>query len=143
MNNATRHHVLLRFGHAENMIPMIAALNLFRDDDHLLAENFEKNLNRKFRTGNFSPFSANLAFVLHKCGEKEDDYKVHVLVNELPVDVIDGGELACAKMNPENSRLSGDHSFCDLKHFRAQLEKFINEDHDQVCKLDQKEKTEL
>jgi hypothetical protein len=71
---------------------LLSTLGLFKDDVRLRADNFRDNLNRTFRVGNFSPFSANLAFVLHKCSNESQNfdlyqqYKVHVLINELPVD---------------------------------------------------------
>ena len=126
------------------MIPMIATLGLFRDESHLKAENFMKNLNRQFRVDNFSPFSANLAFVLQKCtNEKErekagdtlDQYKVHILINELPVNIINGGELLCGKMNANNSLLVNDGSLCDFKHFKSQLDDYLKEDLNLACKL--------
>lgn len=139
---------MLRFGHAENIIPMVSVLNLFHDSDELRADNFKQNLGRKFRTGDFSPFSANLAFVLHRCPHDEsrgDDvnsqFKIHVLLNELPIKIIDGGELACVKMNGKNFRLAEDGSLCDLRHFRAQIEKFVDEDFNHACALKPSEKS--
>lgn len=122
------------------MIPMITALGLFRDEDHLRADNFAKNAKRKFRTGMFSPFSANLAFVLHKCDTGHDNinskYKVHVLVNELPVGELDAGELACSRMNRNNRQLIDDGSLCDLDHFKSQLKAFLSQDIHQACAHD-------
>ena len=60
------------FGHAESIVPVFAALGLFRDPDPLRADTFaDRSLaeKRKFRTSAFVPFSANIAFLLHDCSE--------------------------------------------------------------------------
>jgi len=49
-------------------------LGLFHDHNPLHANTFRDHLvaeKRKFRTGAFVPFSANIAFVLHDCGNGE------------------------------------------------------------------------
>lgn len=135
--------VVLRFGHAENMIPLISTLGLFNDSHRLTWQNYQHHLNRKFRTGKFSPFSANLAFVLHKCAndsanESSDpygQYKMHILVNELPTSKHRSGDLSCSKLNSHNSRLKDDGSLCDYKYFKAQLSGVLNEDHRDFCAI--------
>ena len=60
------------FGHAESLVPVLAALGLFRDPDPLRADTFldpSQADARKFRTSSFVPFSANLAFVLYDCAD--------------------------------------------------------------------------
>lgn len=127
---------------------MVSVLDLFRDANELRADNFAQNLNRKFRTGEFSPFSANLAFVLHRCpldveslGNENGQYKIHVLLNELPVKIIEGGELSCVKTmsnrNQPNRKARDvsldDGSLCELRNFRAQIQRFVDEDFSQAC----------
>ncbi|CAL8077907.1 unnamed protein product [Calicophoron daubneyi] len=70
------------FGHAETIIPVVAALGLFNDSVNpnssgkLHAEDFSERLKRlklnpssptMFRAGHIAPFAGNLAFVLHYC----------------------------------------------------------------------------
>ena len=122
-----RHRVLLRFGHAENMFPLVTTLGLFYDSNGLKSNNFRENLNRKFKSGILTPFSANLAFILHKC--PSNSYKVKLLINELPIDMIShAGKLECTK----NSQIRSTCNIMDLKH---QLSKYLNVDHDNVCEL--------
>lgn len=97
-------------------------------------------MNRKFKTGKFSPFSSNLAFVLNKCDD--NDYKISVFLNELPVTLFNTGDLSCSKhlMNT-NSKLSG--SVCSFKDFKSQLNNYIQAEFDQVCSLSAEFKQEL
>ncbi len=119
--------MLLRFGHAENMFPLVTILGLFHDLNGLKSNNFKENLNRKFKSGVLTPFSANLAFVLHKC--PSNTYKIRLLINELPIDMIShAGELVCTK----NTQIRSTCNYMDLKH---QLHKYLNADHDDVCEL--------
>lgn len=55
------------FGHSETILPAIVKLNLYRDEEPLKHDNFEKlKDNRKWRTSQLSPFAANLIAVLFK-----------------------------------------------------------------------------
>ena len=55
------------FGHAETVGPLMAALGLFNDSEPLRADNFAKHADRKFKTSEILPFSANVMFVLYEC----------------------------------------------------------------------------
>ena len=70
--NSTK--LVLRFGHAENIFPLFTWFGLFKDEQKLMASNFELNLQRKFKSAILSPFSSNVAFVLNKWDQI--DYKV-------------------------------------------------------------------
>lgn len=59
------------FAHAETLQPLYALLGLFKDYEDLRADNFLKQLERKYRTSFIVPFGANIAFVLYKCNEKD------------------------------------------------------------------------
>ncbi len=107
----------------------MTALGLYKDESRLRADNFEQNRQRRFRSGNLTPFSANLAFVLHKCkaDSVNESYKVTVLVNEMPVSLLtNAGELACAT-DSEN------YSTCDYAALKKQLEKFLTPNYTEVC----------
>ena len=129
-----RHKVLLRFGHAENMFPLVSAMGLFKDENTLRHNNYDLNLDRKFKSARMSPFAANMAFVLHKCNANDkpikslyDRFKVNLLVNEMPIELYGLSEkLACAK---DNSALS----VCDFKHFKQHVAAYLNDNFDDVC----------
>ncbi|CAD5115955.1 DgyrCDS4885 [Dimorphilus gyrociliatus] len=75
-----------QFGHAETLMPIIAALGLFRDSTPLRADEFKKNIDRKLRVSKIAPFSTNLAFVLYHCkDENKEDYKLQLLFKERPI----------------------------------------------------------
>lgn len=146
----------MRFGHAENIFPLVAALNLFNDPKGLRADNFQENLNRRFKSAVLTPFSSNVAFVLHRCDgynpstttssasegnefkidEKVySNYKIHVLVNELPVSEINAGELLCnlkdkAKLDEQ---YINDGSICNYLDLKEQLSDYLDDEYEQVC----------
>jgi hypothetical protein len=115
------------------MLPLITALGIYRDENVLRHDNLNENLNRKFKCADITPFSANVAFVLHKCksengGNIYDDYKVNVLVNELPITKLkNAGEFACGNK---------DNSLCNYLDLKAHLNDYINLNLDEVCRLD-------
>ncbi|XP_078079711.1 multiple inositol polyphosphate phosphatase 1b isoform X2 [Mustelus asterias] len=95
-NQSISHTAVLRFGHAETLLPVLTLMGYFKDDRPLLANNFEEQKNRKFRSGRISPFAANLVLVLYQCsgarslGEK---YKLQLFLNEKPLPFPHSGNL--------------------------------------------------
>ena len=80
------------------MLSLQCLLGLNKDDHSLQASDFQKNMNRKFRTSQIAPMAANVAFVLFKCSSEgkhpetesrssKPSYKMTVLVNELPIEL--------------------------------------------------------
>lgn len=134
--NSTK--LVLRFGHAENIFPLLTSLGLFKDEQKLMASNFELNLQRKFKSAILSPFSSNVAFVLNKCDQI--DYKVSLFVNELPISQINAGDLLCTK---NNNKFKLSESVCDYSEFKSHLNKYINFEYEEVCTLNKNMKTEL
>ena len=59
------------FAHAETLQPLYALLGLFKDHEDLRADNFLKQLQRKYRTSYIVPFGANIAFVMYKCSGRD------------------------------------------------------------------------
>lgn len=59
------------FAHGETLQPLYALLELFKDHEDLKADNFLKQLERKYRTSYIAPFGANIAFVVYKCTAKD------------------------------------------------------------------------
>ncbi|XP_019363302.1 PREDICTED: multiple inositol polyphosphate phosphatase 1 isoform X4 [Gavialis gangeticus] len=77
--------VILQFGHAETLLPLLALMGFFKDDQPLTANNFNKQMNRKFRTGRIVPYASNLVFVLYHCDQAKtpkEEYQVQILLNE-------------------------------------------------------------
>lgn len=130
-----RNSVVLRFGHAENIIPLVTSLGLFNSSIRLDAGNFELNRNRTFRNALLTPFSSNVAFVLYSC--QNSDYKVRVYLNELPLSEMNAGRLLCAR--------GSDPSTCDFIDFKNQMKGHLNMDLDLACRAEDQQtfKTEL
>ena len=63
-------------------------LGVFEDAERLRADNFDRMKNRKFDSSIVGPMSANLAFVLYRCGGNElDDFIVKLYINEEEVSI--------------------------------------------------------
>ncbi|XP_060624763.2 multiple inositol polyphosphate phosphatase 1 isoform X1 [Anolis sagrei] len=77
--------VMLQFGHAETLLPLLALMGFFRDTEPLKADNFAKQESRQFRSGRIVPYASNLLFLLYHCekaSSPEEKYKVQILLNE-------------------------------------------------------------
>ncbi|XP_051883820.1 multiple inositol polyphosphate phosphatase 1b isoform X2 [Pristis pectinata] len=95
-NEPISHTAVLRFGHAETLLPVLTLMGYFKDDHPLLANNFEEQKNRKFRSGQISPFAANLILVLYQCNETQslgEKYKLQLFLNEKPLPFPQSGNL--------------------------------------------------
>ncbi|XP_064653274.1 multiple inositol polyphosphate phosphatase 1-like [Lineus longissimus] len=71
------HRGVFRFGHAETLYPLYAAMGLFNVSDPIKAHNFDQMKNRAFRGSRINPFSANIAFVLYDCDNSRDAMDLH------------------------------------------------------------------
>nr|XP_028585509.1 multiple inositol polyphosphate phosphatase 1 isoform X1 [Podarcis muralis] len=77
--------VILQFGHAETLQPLLALMGYFKDEEPLKANNYHRQMHRKFRSGRIVPYAANLLFVLYHCDQAttpKEEYKIQVLLNE-------------------------------------------------------------
>ncbi|KAH1167537.1 multiple inositol polyphosphate phosphatase 1 [Mauremys mutica] len=77
--------VILQFGHAETLQPLLALMGFFKDEEPLTANNYKKQMHRKFRSGRIVPYASNLIFVLYHCDQAktpEEEYQVQILLNE-------------------------------------------------------------
>lgn len=79
--------VVLRFGHAETVMPLFVFFGLFRDSSPLLhtASPSERGA-RQWNTSKICPFQANIAFYVASCAGKQS---VVVQVNERTVETIE------------------------------------------------------
>ncbi|XP_068114688.1 multiple inositol polyphosphate phosphatase 1 [Hyperolius riggenbachi] len=77
--------VVMQFGHAETLLPLLALMGLFKDEKPLRADNFATQNEHKFRSGRIVPYASNLVFVLYHCDLVEsprEEYQVQMLLNE-------------------------------------------------------------
>uniref|UniRef100_A0A6J0UFN3 Multiple inositol polyphosphate phosphatase 1 n=1 Tax=Pogona vitticeps TaxID=103695 RepID=A0A6J0UFN3_9SAUR len=77
--------VILQFGHAETLQPLLALMGYFKDDEPLKAHNYHRQMHRKYRSGRIVPYASNLLFLLYHCDQTsfpEEEYKVQILLNE-------------------------------------------------------------
>lgn len=102
-NNPTLHRGSFWFGHAETILPIVAALGIFNNSvghstlHKLTADNFDERLKMiydtdvpsptMFRTSYIAPFAGNVAFLLYYCPDLDSDndldkFRIKVLINE-------------------------------------------------------------
>lgn len=99
---------------------------MFKDSEPLLAQNFQQHLNRKFKSSLLTPFASNVAFVLNDCNN--EDYKISVLVNELPVGKLNAGKLACVSSDEMNE------SICNYHDLKLLLSDSLESNFEELCK---------
>ncbi|XP_043568317.1 multiple inositol polyphosphate phosphatase 1b isoform X2 [Chiloscyllium plagiosum] len=95
-NQSISHTAVIRFGHAETLLPVLTLMGYFKDKYPLQANNFEAQRGRKFRSGWISPFAANLVLVLYRCNEARglgEKYKLQLFLNEKPLPFAHSGNL--------------------------------------------------
>ncbi|NWV22037.1 MINP1 phosphatase, partial [Origma solitaria] len=77
--------LIVQVGHAETLQPLLALMGYFKDDEPLMANNYARQAQRKFRSGRIVPYAANLVFVLYHCDDvnaSQEEYQVQLLLNE-------------------------------------------------------------
>lgn len=81
-------NVVVYFGHSTGVQTLISALGINKDEVALLANNYDKLEQRKWKTSNIDPFAANFLAVKYQCDadplEKE---KVVFFLNQNAVDL--------------------------------------------------------
>ena len=100
------------FGHAETLAPLYAALGLFNDSTSLLSTNYEQMKNRKFKSSQILPFSANIALILYDCNNgvgsqssepSSEKFVLRVYVNEQPQMIPACGDYVCRYIDVRDS----------------------------------------
>uniref|UniRef100_A0A2K5K1J6 Multiple inositol polyphosphate phosphatase 1 n=2 Tax=Colobus angolensis palliatus TaxID=336983 RepID=A0A2K5K1J6_COLAP len=77
--------VILQFGHAETLLPLLSLMGYFKDKEPLTAYNYKEQTHRKFRSGHIVPYASNLIFVLYHCENAKtpkEQFRVQMLLNE-------------------------------------------------------------
>ncbi|KAM4839106.1 multiple inositol polyphosphate phosphatase 1 isoform X1 [Urocitellus parryii] len=77
--------IILQFGHAETLLPLLSLMGYFKDKEPLTAYNYKEQIHRKFRSGHIVPYASNLIFVLYHCENAktpQEEFQVQILLNE-------------------------------------------------------------
>jgi len=69
-------------GHTANILSVITAFNLFRDEQDITAENIDYVDNRKWKTSFIVPAGSNILVVVYDIDETE---YVSIYLNEVPI----------------------------------------------------------
>lgn len=118
---------ILKFAHAETIMPVLTALQLFKDSPLLTANAVV--VNRKWKNSIVSPFGANLWFELHQCGNFDNnpqtssnfEYRVRILHNEKQ------------QVPPGCTQSKLLNKSCSLSDFQKLMQPLLNCNFDQVC----------
>ncbi|KAK3889555.1 hypothetical protein Pcinc_006448 [Petrolisthes cinctipes] len=103
------------FAHDKTIFKVLASFGLFRPAQHLRHDNFKSMKDRVWRTSFVSPFSANLAFVLYRCGDgKEENHKVGVFFEGQPTPLPDVCRGVTCRWEELRPWLAEQHATCDL-----------------------------
>ena len=78
---ASGHLAVGIFGHTSTITTFFTLIGLYNDNEHLMADSFVRQANRKFRQSTCGPMAANFVFVLSNCGS---GHVVEAFVNEEP-----------------------------------------------------------
>lgn len=97
--------VILQFGHAETLQPLLALMGYFKDEEPLRANNYHRHMHRAYRSGRIVPYASNLLFVLYHCDQAkspEEEYKIQILLNEKLLHFSHCGETVSLYANLKN-----------------------------------------
>lgn len=85
------------FGHAESVVPVLAALGLFNDSFPLRADDYntEHANRRQFCTSWIAPFAVNVAFVLRRCCRKSESMRFMDYIHRMTNPVCPANTLDC------------------------------------------------
>ena len=129
-----RQRAVFRFGHAENVLPLVLQLGLYRDEDPPTAETaVDIARHRLWRTSRIAPFGTNLAVVLYGCSMNEEDHTgrnrtaglfVQIRHNEQPV--------AVPHCTTDDTTVDLQHA-CPLETFQARFAPLLQKTFDSVC----------
>lgn len=84
--------VVAYFAHIAIIHLHLTAMGAFRDAEAIRSDNFDRMSNRKWRTSEICPFTANLAAVKYHCHNDDADdadgmYKIRFFMNQKPLEL--------------------------------------------------------
>lgn len=94
LNSNDSPKVIAYFGHIAIIHLHLTAMEAFKDTEAIQSDNFDRMANRKWKTSEICPFTANLAAVKYYCPNDNDaTYKVKFFLNQkqLELDWCDDG----------------------------------------------------
>lgn len=87
LNSNDSPKVITYFGHIAITHLHLTAMEAFKDAEAIRSDNFDRMANRKWRTSEICPFTANLAAVKYHCHDDTDAvYKVKFFLNQKPLE---------------------------------------------------------
>lgn len=88
LNSENSPQLIAYFAHIGIIHLHLTAMGAFMDVDTLRSDNYGGMANRKWRTSEICPFTANLAAVKYHCHDAADGmYKVKFFMNQKPLDL--------------------------------------------------------
>ncbi|XP_045603682.1 multiple inositol polyphosphate phosphatase 1 [Procambarus clarkii] len=99
------------FAHDKTIFKVLASMGLYHPPEHLRHDNFADLRSRKWRTSFISPFGANVAFVLYRCGL---EYKIGTFFQGQPTPLTEHCQGTLCRLEEINPWLSESCETCDL-----------------------------
>merc|ERR1711860_323937 len=114
---------VLTFGHSGGIKPIINALEIFRDDRNLTAEDFGTDY--KWKISNLGTFASNIGLIMYSCSGDYDgaETKVMLVHNEHVVEE----QPACGE------------TLCSVEDFKAYYQHIVDFDWDTECPMPEPE----
>lgn len=76
------------FGHIAIIHLHLTAMGAFKDAEAMRSDNFDRMTNRRWKTSEICPFTANLAAVKYHCHNDNDAmYKIKFFLNQKPLEL--------------------------------------------------------
>ncbi|XP_075230986.1 multiple inositol polyphosphate phosphatase 1-like isoform X2 [Lycorma delicatula] len=94
--NTVQPNALFYMGHSTTINSLIVSLGIANDTEKLSANNYYRQINRKWKSSYNHPFGGNLAAIFYRC--ESNDNKVIIYLNEKPI-LIDGCESIMCSFN--------------------------------------------
>ncbi|XP_042220335.1 multiple inositol polyphosphate phosphatase 1-like isoform X2 [Homarus americanus] len=110
-NGVAKPQGIFYFAHDKTIFKVLAGLGLFRPPQHLKHNNFAEMRNRYWRTSFVSPFSANVAFVLYRCGL---EFKVGTFFQGQPTPLKEICQGVTCRWEEISPWLNENYKTCDL-----------------------------
>merc|ERR1719297_347394 len=118
----TNASAVLTFGHSGGIKPIINALEIYRDDRNLTAEDFGTDY--KWKISDLAPFGSNIGLIMYSCSDGAER-KVMLVHNDHVVEE----QPACGE------------TLCSVSEFKAYYQHIVDFDWDTECPMPEPENT--
>lgn len=116
LNSNDQPNAIAYFTHSSSLFLFLTALQAFKDDIPLRADNYQNITKRKWHTSKISPFASHVTAVKYDCPNDIEQEKVKFLLNENPIEFEWCNDGLCDSRNVRERYKEFAHTDCD-KYF--------------------------